>query len=97
MPAPDPHHPVPLLPEPWRQAVQAGRLHRVPVLAGLCRDEGLILAAAFHRDRRQWQLLSEDWKTWAPVLFFGRERELITAADRQAVQSSQKPAQNSQT
>ena len=32
-----------------------------------------------------WQLLSRDWQSWAPLVFFGRERELSRARDRAAV------------
>ena len=31
----------------------------------------------------RWELLRTDWTSWAPLLFFGRERELATEEDKQ--------------
>jgi len=67
----------PFLPMGFQEAVEAGRVAKVPVIMGVCRDEGLILSAPFHRYTHQLELLSRDWDTWAPLLFLGRERDLV--------------------
>ena len=71
----------PFLPLPFREAVAAGKVAQVPVIMGCCRDEGLILSAPFHKNRRQLELLAREWEVWAPLLFFGREREVVGERD----------------
>ena len=73
----------PFLPLPFAQAVKDGRFSPVPVMFGLCRDEGLILSAPYYQTKARWELLRTDWTNWAPLLFFGRERDLTTDKDRQ--------------
>ena len=48
----------PFLPMSFREAVEAGRVAKVPVIMGVCRDEGLILSAPFHRYDHQIELLT---------------------------------------
>ena len=84
-PSLDPTCSKPILPRSLRQAVQAGEVQNVPVMFGLCAEDGLILSAHFYRTEQRWQLLSRDWQSWAPLVFFGRERELSRARDRAAV------------
>ena len=52
---------------------------------GLCADEGLILSAPFYRTEERWELLRRDWDTWAPLILFGRERDLTRERDREVV------------
>ena len=73
----------PLLPLGFQEAVAAGKIAQVPIIMGCCRDEGLILSAPFHKNRSQLELLAREWEVWAPLLFFGRERELVGEKDRQ--------------
>ena len=48
----------PFLPMDFKSAVKAGKFARVPIIMGCCRDEGLILAGAFHRDQKRLDLLT---------------------------------------
>ena len=73
----------PFLPRGFTAAVQAREFSSVPVVFGLCRDEGLIYSAYFMQTKARWELLRGDWTTWAPLLFFGRERDLATDSDKQ--------------
>merc|ERR1711983_390066 len=77
VPVDDSHLKEPFLPLSFFDAVKAGKIEKVPVIMGCCKDEGLILSAPFQRYRRQLDMLTSDWDTWAPLLFFGRERELV--------------------
>ena len=52
---------------------------------GLCADEGLILSAPFYRTEERWELLRRDWDSWAPLILFGRERDLTRERDREVV------------
>ena len=58
---------------------------KVPVLYGLCAEDGLILSAHFYRTEERWNLLRSDWQSWAPLVLFGRERDLTRETDREAV------------
>jgi len=77
VPVDDSHLIEPFLPLSFYEAVKAGKIVNVPVIMGCCKDEGLILSAPFQRYRRQLDILTSDWDTWAPLLFFGRERDLV--------------------
>ena len=74
----------PFLPLAFPEAVREGRFSDVPVIFGLCKDEGLILSAPFYKTKQRWEVLRTDWTNWAPLIFFGRERELTSDADREA-------------
>ena len=56
----------------------------VPVVFGLCADEGLVFSAPFYRNNKRWELVRSDWASWASLLFFSRERDLTTQGDREA-------------
>ena len=60
------------------------RQKKVPVMFGLCEDEGLIFSARFYQNNKRWELVRRDWAGWASLLFFSRERSLTTDRDRQA-------------
>ena len=51
---------------------------------GLCAEDGLILSAHFYRTEERWRLLRSDWQSWAPLVLFGRERDLTRQEDREA-------------
>merc|ERR1719318_1290678 len=72
----------PFLPNTFTKAVQYGKFEKVPVIIGACKDEGLILTAPFYKARKRWDVLRKNWEEWAPLLFFNRERELITDDDK---------------
>ena len=71
----------PFLPRSFHEAVKAGEFMKVPVVMGLCKDEGLILSAPFYRNRKRWNSLVRNWEQWAPLIFLFRERELQTQQD----------------
>ena len=48
----------PFLPMDFEKAVKAGKVARVPVIMGCCRDEGLILSGPFHREHSRLELLT---------------------------------------
>jgi len=73
----------PMIPMSLKDAVEAGNVDRIPVIFGSCQDEGLILSAPFHKSAKYWELLRSDWEGWAPLIFLGRERDLVTDADRE--------------
>ena len=75
----------PFLPDKFSVLVEKGKFNKVPVMVGLCQDEGYIMTAPYYKDRKRWELLTRQWDMWAPLLFLGRERELITDKDRDAV------------
>ena len=50
---------------------------------GLTKDEGMILSAPFFHGPKRWDILKKDWKTWAPVMFFGTERDNISPKDEE--------------
>ena len=95
------------LPLNFNDAVKAGKIAKVPVIMGCCKDEGLILSAPFQRYKRQLDILNRyrpktfpnrtiecftlnrDWETWAPLLFFGRERELVGKMEAEIVRCNQ--------
>ena len=52
---------------------------------GVTSEEGLILSAPFHKSPKRWNLLFQQWETWAPQLLFNRETDLITNEDREFV------------
>ena len=56
---------------------------QIPVLMGLTKDEGMILSAPFFHGPKRWDILKNDWKTWAPAIFFGRERDNISTKDEE--------------
>ena len=56
---------------------------QIPVLMGLTKDEGMILSAPFFHGPKRWDTLKNDWKTWAPAIFFGRERDNISTKDEE--------------
>ena len=62
-------------------------MNSVPVIVGLCQDEGNIMTAPYHKEHRRWELVTRDWDQWAPLIFFNRERELITESDQAAAAS----------
>ncbi len=42
----------------FSESVTAGEFAKdVPVLTGICANEGLILAAGFHKTKKRWNLL----------------------------------------
>ena len=47
----------PLLPLSFNDAVKAGKIAKVPIIMGCCKDEGLILSSTFIRDRERLELL----------------------------------------
>ena len=57
---------------------------QIPVLMGLCKDDGMIVSAPYFKGPERWKLLREDWRLWAPIIFLGRERENIRDVDREA-------------
>lgn len=73
----------PMVPMTVKRAIETGNFDKVPVMLGSCQDEGLILSAPFYKTLKSWELLRSDWEEWAPLIFLGRERELITDADRE--------------
>ena len=75
----------PFLPDKFSVLVEDGKFNKVPVMVGLCQDEGYIMTAPYYKDRKRWELLTRQWDMWAPLLFLGRERELINDSDRDAV------------
>ena len=82
-PSLDPACSQPFLPLRFSEAVKAGQVSKVPVMFGLCADEGLILSAPFLRTRQRWDLLRSDWESWAPLVLFGRERDLTRPEDKE--------------
>ena len=54
----------------------------IPVLHGLCKDDGMILSAQFFRSQNRWNLLRQNWTDWASLIFLGRDRDLISENDR---------------
>jgi len=85
-PCVDDHALQPIVPMLYREAVAAGRAANVPVIMGCCRDEGLILTAKFFKEEKRWRLLTSEWKVWAPLLLFNRERDEASNTDREAAQ-----------
>ena len=79
----DPTCSQPFLPLSLREAVSSGQVSRVPVMFGLCAEEGLILSAPFYKSSQRWDLLRTDWQSWAPLVLFGRERDLTREEDRE--------------
>ena len=57
----------PFLPMDFHKAVKAGKVARVPVIMGCCRDEGLILSGPFHRDQKRLELLTR-WARCKPLV-----------------------------
>ena len=84
VPVVDKYAQTPFIPDQFSVLVKEGKFHKVPVMVGLCQDEGYILTAPYYKERRRWELLTQQWAQWAPLLFLGRERELITDMDRDA-------------
>ena len=76
---------TPMIPDEFSALVEEGKFYKVPVMVGLCQDEGLIMLAPYYQENKRWELLTKQWDMWAPLLFLGRERELITDTDREAV------------
>ena len=66
--------------------IESENLNKVPVIFGLCKDEGQFMAAPFYQEMKRWRLLTNNWQEWAPLLFFGKERELIRTEDQKAAQ-----------
>ena len=58
VPVDDSHLKEPFLPLSFYDAVKAGKIEKVPVIMGCCKDEGLILSAPFQRYKRQLDILS---------------------------------------
>ena len=83
IPVLDPTCSQPFLPLSLKDAVRAGQVSKVPVMFGLCADEGLILSAPFYKDRERWELMRRDWESWAPLVLYGRERDLTRQTDRE--------------
>ena len=77
LPAVDAGLKEPFLPLNFCEAVAAGAVAKVPLIMGCCQDEGLILSSPYYKDKARLELLTRDWDTWAPLLFLGRERELV--------------------
>lgn len=76
----------PFLPKSFQELVQSGNFPKnIPILAGVNSEEGLILSAPFHKSPKRWNLLFQQWDTWAPQLFFNREADLVTESDRLCV------------
>ena len=71
----------PFLPETFENAVSSGNFNKVPVVMGVCKDEGLILSAPFYKNNKRWKVLRENWQGWAPLLFLNKERDLQTSID----------------
>ena len=44
------------------------------------------MTAPYYQDLKRWRILTNSWQEWAPLLFFGRERELIRTEDQKAAQ-----------
>ena len=81
----DPSCSQPFLPLSFSEAVRTGQVRKVPVMFGLCSDEGLILSAPFYKTEERWELMRRDWESWAPLVLFGRERDLTRETDREVV------------
>jgi len=81
----DSHLQNPFIPLPFSEAVRSASVSRVPVLMGSTKDEGLILSAPFHRDNKRMELLTREWEVWAPLLFLGRDRDLVGGEEKQLV------------
>ena len=58
VPVDDSHLKEPFVPLTFHEAVKAGKIVKVPVIMGCCKDEGLILSAPFQRYRRQLDILT---------------------------------------
>ena len=39
------------------------------------------LASQFHKSPRRWTMLFQNWRKYAPLLFFNREVDIITEED----------------
>ena len=50
-------------------------------ISGCVSEEGLIMSSQFERSPRRWRMLFENWDTFAPLLLFNRETDLITSED----------------
>ena len=72
----------PIMPLSFQDAVKRGELEKMPVMQGLCRDDGMILTAPFFRSPDRWDALRQDWESLAPLIYLGRERDLVTDRDR---------------
>jgi len=48
-------------------------------------EEGLILSSAFRKDSKKLDLLTRDWDTWAPLLFLGRDRDMVGEVEQKLV------------
>jgi len=83
VPTVDNYAETPFIPQDFRTAVSEGNVTKVPVLFGLCQEEGYILTAPYYQSQRRWDLVTRDWSQWAPLLFLGRERDLATDTDRE--------------
>ena len=72
----------PIMPLSFQDAVKRGERQKMPVMQGLCRDDGMILTAPFFRSPDRWDALRQDWESLAPLIYLGRERDLVTDRDR---------------
>ena len=85
-PSPDSFSKTSFMPLPFVDAVRAGNYPKeIPILIGTNSEEGLIISAQFHKSRKRWDLFFKQWSTWAPQLFFTRESDLVTEADKSCV------------
>ena len=58
----------PFLPQDPREALISGKFGRVPLLTGICSEEGVLIVSDLIKEPKRWQLLVENWKQYETPL-----------------------------
>ena len=61
----------PFLPSDPRQAILAGQFNKVPLLTGVCSEEGIMMVSHIVREPERWSLLAQSdwWKHFLEIAF----------------------------
>ena len=71
----------PFLPQDPREALISGKFGRVPLLTGICSEEGVLIVSDLIKEPKRWQLLVENWKQYVSMLTFHNHVEDMEEED----------------
>jgi len=76
----------PFLPKDPRTILLSGDFNRVPLLHGICSEEGVMMVSHLVKEPKRWNLLKESWWQYISIIAFHNHWEDTHDGDKQIVE-----------
>lgn len=76
----------PFLPNDPRAILISGEFSRVPLLHGICGEEGVMMVSHLVKEPKRWALLKESWWQYISIIAFHNHWEDINQQDRNVIE-----------